>query len=136
MILDANSNECHGPATAGRATIQATGQGARMMKRLGKSTMFAMLALVMLLGSLPAVAQGERMEAQPSGGAMIADAVVARPLLAAATVGGAAIFLVSLPFTALGGNVDGAAETLIKTPAEAAFRRCLGCKVSRRADEM
>jgi len=106
-----------------------------MMKQLGKSTMFAMLALVMLLASLPAAAQGERVEAQPSGGAMIADAVVARPLLAVATVGGAAIFLVSLPFTALGGNVDVAAETLIKTPAEAAFRRCLGCTVSRRADE-
>ena len=106
-----------------------------MMKQLGKSTMFAMLALVMLLASLPAAAQGERVEAQPSGGAMIADAVVARPLLAVATVGGAAIFLVSLPFTALGGNVDGAAETLIKTPAEAAFQRCLGCTVSRRADE-
>ena len=107
-----------------------------MKKRLGKSTMFATLALVMLMGSLPAVAQGERTEVRPSGGAMIADALIARPLLAVATVGGAAIFLVSLPFSALGGNVDGAAETLIKTPAEAAFRRCLGCEISRRADEM
>lgn len=107
-----------------------------MMKQRGKSMMFAMLTLAVLLGTGPAMAQGERMEAQPSGGAMIADAVIARPLLAAATVGGTAIFLVSLPFTALGGNVEGAAETLIKTPAEAAFRRCLGCTVSRRADEM
>ncbi|CAM3601495.1 hypothetical protein [Halomonas lysinitropha] len=101
-----------------------------------RSLFFFALVLVALLVASPAVAQGERMEAQPSGGAMIADAVIARPLLAAATVGGTAIFLVSLPFTALGGNVDGAAETLIKTPAEAAFRRCLGCTVSRRADEM
>ncbi|SEL57788.1 hypothetical protein [Halomonas daqiaonensis] len=101
-----------------------------------RSLFFFALALVALLGTTPSMAQGERMEVQPSGGAMIVDAVVARPLLAAATVGGTAIFLVSLPFTALGGNVDGAAETLIKTPAEAAFRRCLGCTVSRRADEM
>lgn len=100
------------------------------------SLFFSALVLVALLGASPAMARGERMEAQPSGGAMIVDAVIARPLLAAATVGGTAIFLVSLPFTALGGNVDGAAETLIKTPAEAAFRRCLGCTVSRRADEM
>ncbi|MGM0982554.1 MAG: hypothetical protein ACQEXG_03895 [Pseudomonadota bacterium] len=101
-----------------------------------RSLFFFALVLVALLGASPGVAQGERMKAKPSGGAMIADAVIARPLLAAATVGGTAIFLVSLPFTALGGNVDGAAETLIKTPAEAAFRRCLGCTVSRRADEM
>jgi len=103
---------------------------------MGKRTMiFFTLALVALLGTTPAVAQ-QRVEAQPSGGAMIADAVIARPLLAAATVGGTAIFLVTLPFTALGGGVDTAAETLIKTPAEAAFRRCLGCTVSKRADEL
>ncbi|MGM1053858.1 MAG: hypothetical protein ACQEXO_15935 [Pseudomonadota bacterium] len=89
-----------------------------------------------MLGSSPAVAQQQRMEAQPSGGAMVVDALVARPLLAVATVAGTAVFLVSLPFTALGGGVDSAAETLIKTPADATFRRCLGCTVSRRADEM
>lgn len=78
----------------------------------------------------------QRLAAQPSGGAMIADALIGRPLLAAATLGGTALFLVSLPFSALGGNVEAAAETLIKTPAEATFRRCLGCSVSRRADEL
>ncbi|QTF93234.1 hypothetical protein [Halomonas sp. BM-2019] len=104
---------------------------------MGKRTLiFVLLALVAMLGSSPAVAQQQRMEAQPSGGAMVVDALVARPLLAAATVAGTAVFLVSLPFTALGGGVETAAETLIKTPAEATFRRCLGCTVSRRADEM
>lgn len=109
-----------------------------MMKALGKYAMGAMLAMVMVVGSQSAMAQddyGYDTE-RPSGGAMVADALLARPLLAAATVGGAAVFLVSLPFSALGGNVDAAAETLIKTPAEATFRRCLGCEVSRRADEM
>lgn len=101
-------------------------------KKLASSLMVGALAL----GSMPALAEPHRMEAQPSGAAMIADALLARPLLAAATVGGTAVFLVSLPFTALGGNVGPAAETLIKTPAEAAFRRCLGCTVSRRANEM
>ncbi|WP_242458021.1 hypothetical protein [Halomonas sp. YLGW01] len=71
----------------------------------------------------------------PSGAAMVVDALVARPLLAAATVGGTAVFIVSLPFSALGGNVGESAETLILTPAEAAFRRCLGCSVSQRRDE-
>ena len=104
---------------------------------MGKRTfIFFLLALVAVLGTSPTMAQQQRMEAQPSGGAMVADALIARPLLAVATVAGTAVFLVSLPFTALGGGVDSAAETLIKTPAEATFRRCLGCTVSRRADEM
>jgi hypothetical protein len=107
----------------------------------GKTLMAAMLVLVTILGSTPVMAQyphqqPHRLEAQPSGGAMIVDALVARPLLAVATLAGTAVFLVSLPFTALGGNVGPAAETLIKTPAEATFRRCLGCTVSRRADEL
>ncbi len=104
---------------------------------MGKRTVFFfVLALVAMLGSSPAVAEQQRMEAQPSGGAMVVDALVARPLLIVATAAGTGLFLVSLPFTALGGGVGSTAETLIKTPAEAAFRRCLGCTVSRRADEL
>ena len=106
------------------------------MSAIRKILMAAGVVAVMLAGSLPALAQQQHLEAQPSGGAMVVDALVARPLLAVATVGGTAVFLVSLPFTALGGNVGPAAEALIKTPAEATFRRCLGCTVSRRADEL
>ncbi|WNK19721.1 hypothetical protein P1P91_12925 [Halomonas piscis] len=97
------------------------------------------LALIVALAAgQPAVAFDEpqhEVRSSPSGAAMTLDALVARPLLAVATVGGTAVFLVSLPFTALGGGVDEAAETLVKTPAEATFRRCLGCKTSRRANE-
>lgn len=107
-----------------------------MMQQIGKGMMAVVLAMVILVGTPPAMAQEAPAQAGPSGGAMVVDAVVARPLLVAATVGGAAVFLVALPFTALGGNIDDAASTLIKTPAEAAFRRCLGCSVSRRAGEM
>jgi hypothetical protein len=107
-----------------------------MMKRMhGMGTGLAVV-LAMSMAGQPALAIGNDETARPSGGAMVADALIARPLLAAATLGGTAIFLVSLPFSALGGNVDEAATTLIRTPAEATFRRCLGCSVSRRADEM
>lgn len=107
------------------------------MRMKGKVQKAGMHALMAMLVSTPVLAQssGQHVEAQPHGAAMIADAVIARPLLAAATVGGTALFLVALPFTALGGGVGSSAETLIKTPAEAAFRRCLGCTVSKRADE-
>ncbi|MCE9664570.1 hypothetical protein LY622_14110 [Halomonas sp. M5N1S17] len=92
-----------------------------------KTLMVAVLVLVTMLGSTKAMAQEQHLEARPSGGAMIADALIARPLLLVATLGGTALFVVSLPFSAMGGNVDQAAETLVKTPAEATFRRCLGC---------
>ncbi|HSP56939.1 MAG TPA: hypothetical protein VLO12_01375 [Halomonas sp.] len=97
-----------------------------------------LVMLMAMMVSMPVLAQsaGQHIKAQPHSAAMVADAVIARPLLAAATLGGTAIFLVSLPFTALGGNVGSSAEALIKSPAEAAFRRCLGCTVSKRADEL
>lgn len=63
----------------------------------------------------------------PSPVRMMADMVIARPLLVGATAVGAAIFLVSLPFTCLAGNVRQASHTLVEVPGDAAFKRCLGC---------
>ena len=55
------------------------------------------------------------------------DALVARPFGLALTVIGSAVFVVSLPFTALAGGVGEAADTLVMTPAKETFFRCLGC---------
>ncbi|PKH17596.1 multidrug transporter [Pseudomonas sp. 43NM1] len=63
----------------------------------------------------------------PPAFAMIGDLLIARPLLVAATVIGAGVFVVSLPFTALGGGVGDAGQALVVDPARAAFVRCLGC---------
>ncbi|MEB0044011.1 MULTISPECIES: multidrug transporter [unclassified Pseudomonas] len=63
----------------------------------------------------------------PPAYAMIGDLLIARPLLVAATVIGAGVFVVSLPFTALGGGVGDAGKALVVDPAKAAFVRCLGC---------
>lgn len=59
--------------------------------------------------------------------AMLGDLLIARPLLVVATVIGAGAFVVSLPFTALGGGIGDAGEALVVAPAKAAFVRCLGC---------
>jgi hypothetical protein len=40
---------------------------------------------------------------------------------------GAGVFVVSLPFTVLGGGVGDAGRALVVDPAKAAFVRCLGC---------
>ncbi len=64
----------------------------------------------------------------PNEWAMVGDLLVARPVGLAMTVGGAAVWLVSLPFTLLAGHAGEAAETLILGPGETTFMRCLGCR--------
>ena len=61
---------------------------------------------------------------------MLGDLIIARPLLLGATVIGTAAFVVSLPFTALGGNVKEAGQALVVDPGKATFVRCLGCTES------
>ncbi|MDO7895794.1 multidrug transporter [Pseudomonas citrulli] len=63
----------------------------------------------------------------PPAYAMLGDLLIARPLLLAATVIGTGAFVVSLPFTALGGGVGDAGKALVVDPAKATFVRCLGC---------
>lgn len=58
------------------------------------------------------------------------DVIVARPLGILVTGAGALLFAVSLPFSALGGNVGEAAEVLVVKPARETFARCLGCTSS------
>jgi len=62
--------------------------------------------------------------------ATIADALIARPLGVVVTGLGAVLFVVSLPFSALGGNVGEAADALVVNPAKETFTRCLGCTSS------
>lgn len=64
----------------------------------------------------------------PNEWAMVGDLLVARPVGLALTAGGAAVWLVSLPFTLLAGHAGEAAETLVLGPGEATFMRCLGCR--------
>jgi len=63
---------------------------------------------------------------RPSGGAMMLDTFVVRPLMLGATVVGGATFLVSLPFSAMGGNVADARKILVEEPARYTFTRPLG----------
>jgi hypothetical protein len=70
----------------------------------------------------------EAIDESPSEWAMAGDLLVARPIGAVLTVGGAAVWLVSLPFTLLAGNASEAAGTLIGGPVETTFMRCLGCR--------
>ena len=57
---------------------------------------------------------------------MTADVALARPVGAAATVTGFALFLVSSPFSLLGGNAREAWDNLVAAPAAYTFKRPLG----------
>lgn len=70
----------------------------------------------------------DAVDESPSEWAMVGDLLVARPIGVVLTVGGAAVWLVSLPFTLLSGNASEAAGTLIGGPVETTFMRCLGCR--------
>ncbi len=61
-----------------------------------------------------------------SGEAMVADALVARPIGLLTTVIGSTIYVVSLPFSILGGNEKNAREKLVNEPASYTFKRPLG----------
>jgi hypothetical protein len=63
-------------------------------------------------------------EASPES--MMGDALVARPLGFLSMVVGSALFVVSLPFSALGGNTGEAAQKMVVTPAKFTFKRPLG----------
>jgi hypothetical protein len=63
---------------------------------------------------------------------MTGDLLIARPLGIVVTTLGTAAFIVSLPFSAAGGNVEQAADTLVKGPARETFVRCLGCRTAGR----
>ncbi len=61
-----------------------------------------------------------------TSGLIAADVFVARPLGLASTILGAATFIVSSPFCALGGNIDYSFNQLVKKPFFYTFQRPCG----------
>ena len=91
-----------------------------------RRTAVALLVWCMLLPQM--LWAQEAIDESPNEWAMVGDLLVARPIGAVLTVGRAAVWLVSLPFTLLAGNASEAAGTLIGGPVESTFMRCLGCR--------
>jgi hypothetical protein len=98
-----------------------------MLRIAKKSMVFFVVAALMVIPFSSGVLAAEYFEAkEPGGGDMMFDAVVVRPVGIVATVVGSAFWLISLPFSALGGNVGAATEKLVKDPARYTFKRPLG----------
>lgn len=95
------------------------------MKAITKLGMAVALGVATLTPSFAATEIKES-EFGPTYGSMVADAFVGKPLGALAVVGGAATWLVSLPFTLFTGDYEQARQTLIDDPFYA-MDCCLGC---------
>jgi hypothetical protein len=99
----------------------------KMKKLANQSIIFAMIAVLVLIPFGSAALAEEYFEAEePEGGEMIYDAVIVRPIGMVATAIGSVFFVLTLPFSAAGDNVDAAQEELIKKPARFTFKRPLG----------
>ena len=67
-----------------------------------------------------------RVPGPPSSAAVATDAILGRPLGLATTIGGAGVFLVTLPFSAISGSTGEAAWGLVGRPGGWTFVRPLG----------
>jgi hypothetical protein len=95
----------------------------------GKLKKLVVLLTALALATVPCTtcfAQGLEQDSDVIAGKMAGDALVARPLGICTTIIGGALFIVSLPFSALGGNVEPAFDYLLKDPFLFTFNRPLG----------
>ena len=102
------------------------------MLNYNKILISCLLALFLVASPLPILAKNV-IEAElnsnrtpPDPAVMAIDLIVLRPLGIVATLGGSILFIISSPFSLLGGNADDAWESLVVSPAEFTFNRPLG----------
>lgn len=86
----------------------------------------ALSSIAYVPGGALAASSDYKLESERTGGTMMADTFLVRPFMLAGTVVGLATFVVTLPFSALGGNVGEAGNTLVVEPAKYTFIRPLG----------
>jgi hypothetical protein len=97
-----------------------------MCHAITKRSTAAILAATLTLTASLAYAEDIPSNQPPSADATAADLLVARPGGLAATVLGAAVFVVGLPFTLINGSTGQAAQKLVVEPAQYTFTRPLG----------
>ena len=98
------------------------------MKKIAKqpTVLLLIITLVFIPFRTSALAAGQTVDEENSGALMTADLILVRPLGIVAIVLGCAVFVVSLPFSALGGNTKQASQKLLQEPATFTLTRPLG----------
>lgn len=85
-----------------------------------------MVAVAISMSVVMPVMADEPLPAERKSMDMGFDMMIARPIGLVSVIGGAALFVVSLPFTIPSGSMDSAAEELVKKPINYTFKRPLG----------
>ena len=100
----------------------------KIMFRIARKSLVTFVIIVLLTAPLASTAMAEEYfeREDPSGGMMIFDFVVVRPIGIVATAVGSIFYVVSLPFSLLGQNPGEAGVALVKEPAAYTFTRPLG----------
>jgi hypothetical protein len=96
------------------------------MRTLKSRLLIHVLALCLAVAPSFGWASHDYQMSEPSGEQVLADAVIVRPVGLVATVIGAFVFVISLPFTIPSGSVGTAAKTLVGAPANFTFVRPIG----------
>ncbi|MBE0405495.1 hypothetical protein ACT3TI_00720 [Psychrobacter sp. AOP22-C1-22] len=112
-------------------TVKAKNQRTVKQSTVKQSVFTVAVSLGLMAASMqPALAAIEIDEAfGPSYDTMVVDTVVGKPLQLVSAVAGTAAYIVSLPFSLIGGNADQAQQKLFVEPWDA-MGRCLGCTVA------
>jgi hypothetical protein len=102
------------------------------MRIISRKLATYLMAVVLTMGlmSVPMAANAEYYDymadsSEPTGGEMMAELLM-RPFMLVGTVLTTATFIVTSPFSALGGNFGEAFDKLVKEPAAYTFTRPLG----------
>ena len=82
--------------------------------------------LMIFLVLLTFISTSVQAEEVPSGGEMMIDVILIRPLGVVSLALGSVLFVVSLPFTAISGSIKQSGKRLIVYPAKFTFTRKLG----------
>jgi len=96
-----------------------------MKKWMRRSTVLIVI-IALLIAPMTAMAAEEVSSSDVGAGAIAGDIMLVRPLGIAATALGTGLFIASLPFSALGGNMGTAAKALVAEPVKFTFFRPVG----------
>lgn len=113
-------------------TVKAKNQRTVKQSTVKQSVFTVAVSLGLMAASMqPTLAAIEIDETDfgPSYDTMVVDTVVGKPLQLVSAVAGTAAYIVSLPFSLIGGNADQAQQKLFVEPWDA-MGRCLGCTVA------
>jgi hypothetical protein len=100
------------------------------MPRRTRKLIVGLLVMALCLSPVSALAVDDSeiyvFKRAPQGNTMVGDVLVVRPISIACLAVSSVVYVVALPFAALGGNAGDATQKMVKDPFNFTFRRPLG----------